>query len=297
MKTSGFTLCDDLMEKVGERVEAKRKQDTMDYWCGHPSPRDFLYREKREMLKTMDKLIKRYRPDLELSLDEDIREDWMGDLEQTPMMASLESSVYDDLRLYVNWNIFDEKKMKAFDDPKFWALSGRFRCMVVPAFVKGVRRCGSDFTFIRGFAPALGYAHTYPVTRPTIGDEDFHGECVSYEMQLRHELEEAQDALNVEEDAEAYAAVAAERAAERVSERERDERDRAAADERREQRELNASLSKALKAEERAEEMAAEEAECRRTAAAMFSEDQLGLLYLLWQIGVPVKSVKFRKNE
>ena len=36
MMKSGFTLCDDLMGLVGERVVAKRDQDTMDYWCGLP---------------------------------------------------------------------------------------------------------------------------------------------------------------------------------------------------------------------------------------------------------------------
>ena len=29
---SGFTLCFDLMEKIGEEVEKKRKQDNLDYW-------------------------------------------------------------------------------------------------------------------------------------------------------------------------------------------------------------------------------------------------------------------------
>ena len=65
MMKSGFTLCDDLMDLIGERVEKKREKDTMDYWCGRGDFHEFGKQRSDsmdflahcEVLSTLDELI------------------------------------------------------------------------------------------------------------------------------------------------------------------------------------------------------------------------------------------------
>ena len=130
---SGFTLCDDLMGLVGERVEAKRDQNTIDYWRGRPSPFDLRctpdcgegIRAKQYMLETMEELMET------LNGTTDVAES-TGFRVQT-MMESLSCSVLFRSGMYMYEHEGEVGRgLEAFDDPEFWET-----CEAIPAFLMG----------------------------------------------------------------------------------------------------------------------------------------------------------------
>ena len=143
MLKSGFTLCDDLMGLVGEQVEAKREQDTMDYWRGLPSPFDGRctpdcgegIQAKREMLETMEELVET------LDGTTDVAES-TGFRVQT-MMESLSCSVLYNSGMYMYEHEGEVNRgVEAFDDPEFWET-----CEAIPAFLKGTH-CRMRYRFL-----------------------------------------------------------------------------------------------------------------------------------------------------
>jgi hypothetical protein len=146
MMTSGFTLCDDLMGLIGERVKANRDQDTMDYWCELPSPSDERsgacaacdgtgVGPKREMLETMEELIETLDGTTDVARAVRYRA-------QT-MMESLSCSVLFRSGMYMYEHGGEVGRgLEGFDDPEFWET-----CEAIPAFLMGTHcrvRCVRD---------------------------------------------------------------------------------------------------------------------------------------------------------
>ena len=141
--TSGLTLCDDLMGLIGERVKAKRDQETMDYWCGHPSPFDFFWdpgcakgiRAKREMIETMEELIETLDGTTDVARAVRYRA-------QT-MMESLSCSVLFRSGMYMYEHGGEVGRgLEGFDDPEFWET-----CEAIPAFLMGTH-CRRRYRFL-----------------------------------------------------------------------------------------------------------------------------------------------------